>query len=264
MMRALIIGYGKMGHLIAQMAPHYGIAISGVVSSNVSMQTALPERCVAYTSLTDDALQGCDIAIDFSSPKDICQRILLLAKAEKPIVIGTTGWEKGEKEAREIIGAHKGALLYAPNFSLGVAIFARLAGYASELFSAFSQYDVGMIETHHRQKQDAPSGTAIAIANKVMQHYPERELTVDLPKAKALEKQHIHLASLRSGFHPGTHEVVFDSLEDTITLSHRARNREGFASGAIEAAYWLVDKKGFFTLDDMIQEKLQHKKKKNI
>ena len=260
MMRALIIGYGKMGRLVASLAPHYGIAVSGVVTRNVSMETPLPDRCQAYASLCEEAVMGCDIAIDFASSKDICERVSFLAKAKKPVVVGTTGWEKSQKEAREIIEQHKGSLLYAPNFSLGVAIFARLVSYASELFSAFPQYDVGMLEMHHRQKQDSPSGTAIAIADKVMQHYPDRELTHDAPKSKALEKEELHLASLRSGFHPGTHEVLFDSLEDTITLTHRARNREGFARGALEAAFWLVDKSGFYTLDDMIEEKLKKKK----
>lgn len=261
-MRALLIGYGKMGHLIAHLAPQYGIAISGVVHPHLKeLEAPLP---VHYVQITEEALEGCDIVIDFSTPKDICQRILLAAAAQKPIIVGTTGWEKHEKEAKKIINDNMGALLYAPNFSLGVALFSRLVSYASELFSAFGQYDVGMMEVHHRQKQDAPSGTALMLADKVMAHYPERVLQHDLEKTKGLEKSQIHLSSHRSGFHPGTHEVVFDSHEDSISLCHRARNREGFARGALEAAYFLLDKKGWFTLDDMIEEKLYskpHKKK---
>lgn len=260
MMRALIIGYGKMGHLIAQLAPQYGIAISGVVDANYnSIANTLPQSCVGHSTLTQEAIDSCDIAIDFASPKDICQRILLLSAAQKPIIVGTTGWEKNEHEAKKIINDNMGALLYSPNFSLGIALFTRLVSYASELFCAFGQYDVGMIETHHRQKQDAPSGTAIALANKLMQHYPERTLSHDLAKSKGLDTQEIHLSSHRSGFHPGTHEVSFDSAEDTITLTHRARSREGFARGALESAFWLLDKKGWYTLDDMIEEKIHAK-----
>ena len=263
MMRALLVGYGKMGHLIAHLAPQYGIAISGVVAPRFDFTSVhLPDACVGYKSITQEALDGCDIAFDFSSPKDIVSRTLLLADAGKPIVVGTTGWEKHELEVRKIIQDNMGALVYAPNFSLGVALFSRVLAHASELFSAFGQYDVGMMEIHHRQKQDAPSGTALALADTLMAYYPERELTHDLAKNKGLEANAIHLASMRSGFHPGTHEIVFDSKEDTITLNHRARNREGFARGALEAAYWLIDKKGWFTLDDMIEDKIYSKPQK--
>lgn len=266
MIRALLIGYGKMGHLIAHLAPQYGIAISGVVSPSFNaVNNDLPQPCVGYNSLTQEAIDSCDIAIDFATSKEICQRIHLLASAQKPIIVGTTGWEKHEHEAKKIINDTCGALLYAPNFSLGVALFSRILSYASELFSAFPQYDVGMIETHHRQKQDAPSGTALALAAKLMEHYPERSLSHDLSKSKGLDANQVHISSHRSGFHPGTHEVIFDSHEDTIALTHRARNREGFARGALEAAYWLIDKKGWYSLDDMIEEKLYakpHKKSK--
>lgn len=260
MIRALLIGYGKMGRLIAELAPQYGVAISGIVAPRFVF-TEVPEACVGYNSLTDEAIESCDIVIDFSTPRDIVSRIQPLAKAKKPVVVGTTGWEKSEKEVRKLISDHHSALLYAPNFSLGVALFHRLVDYASHLFAPFQQYDVGMMEMHHRQKQDAPSGTALSLANTLMQHYPERTLTHDLAKSKGLDAQQIHLASYRSGYHPGTHEVIFDSTVDTVTLTHRARNREGFAQGALEAAYWLIDKKGWYTLEDMIEEKITRKNK---
>lgn len=267
MIRALLIGYGKMGHLIGHLAPQYGIAISGVVSpSCTTVNNDLPHPCVVYNSLTQEAIDSCDIAIDFATSKDICQRIHLLAAAQKPIIIGTTGWEKHEQEAKRIINDSHGSLLYAPNFSLGIALFSRILSYAAELFSAFGQYDVGITETHHRQKQDAPSGTALALAAKLMEHYPERTVSHDLSKTKGLDANQVHISSHRSGFHPGTHEVIFDSHEDSISLEHRARNREGFARGALEAAYWLIDKKGWYSLDDMIEEKLStkpHKKSKH-
>jgi len=261
MMRALLVGYGKMGRLIAHLAPHYNIAISGVVSPRMSLETAiLPERCAGYTSLTQEAIDGCDVAIDFATPRDICERIRLLAAQQKPIVVGTTGWDRDFAAAEKIVHEHKSALLYSPNFSLGVALFSRLVDYAATLFSPFEEYDVGMMETHHRLKQDAPSGTALLLAEKVMQHYPKHALADELQKAKALSTSTFHLSSHRSGYHPGTHELLFDSPEDTITLTHRARNREGFARGALTASYWLIEKKGVYTLDDMIEEKLTTKR----
>ncbi len=263
MMRALLIGYGKMGRLIAHLAPQFGIAVSGVVHTHFTYErTDIPGASRGYTSLTQEAIDGCDIAIDFSSSKDLLERISLLAKNQKPIIVGTTGWEKYEEEAKKIIHDNKGTLLWSPNFSLGVALYARLVSYAAELFSPFTEYDVGMQEIHHRQKQDAPSGTAKAIANMVMKHYPERTLTHDIQKHKGLELDAIHLSSHRSGFHPGTHEVVFDSMEDSITLTHQARNREGFVKGALQAAYWVIDKKGWYTLDDMIEDKIGSKQTK--
>ena len=254
MMRALLIGYGKMGRLISQLAPQYHIAISGIVDSRPE---PFPESHIRYNMLTEEAIDACDIAIDFSSPKNICGRILSLATAQKPIIIGTTGWEKHQAEAKQIIKDSQGSLLYAPNFSLGVALFTKLVAYAGELFNTFSEYDVGIMETHHRQKQDAPSGTALALAEKLMQHYPKKTLKLELGKHDATNEDTICLSCHRSGFHPGTHEVVFDSAEDSITLCHRARNREGFAKGALEAAFWLIDKKGYFTLDNMIEEKIR-------
>ncbi|MBS0634891.1 MAG: 4-hydroxy-tetrahydrodipicolinate reductase [Verrucomicrobia bacterium] len=245
-----------MGKLIAELAPRYDVAISGIVAPR-----AVFGEVVCYNSLTDEAIESCDIAIDFSTPRDIVERLQPLIKAKKPIVVGTTGWEKQEKELRKLVHDHHAALLYSPNFSLGVALFARLVSYASHLFAPFQQYDVGMMEMHHRQKQDAPSGTAIALAAALMEHYPHRTLTHDLAKSKGLESEQVHLASYRSGYHPGTHEVIFDSTVDTVQLTHRARNREGFAQGALEAAYWLIDKKGFYTLEDMIEEKISRKPK---
>lgn len=266
MMRALLIGYGKMGHLLAQLAPQYNIAISSIVDENFDFSSALlPPQCMGFNSLTQEAIDLCDIAFDFSHSKDICQRILVLAQAKKPLIVGTTGWDKSEVEARRIISQYQSTLLYSPNFSLGVALFTRLVLRASELFSPFPQYDPAMLEIHHRQKQDAPSGTAKAIANKLMTNYPDKKLSYEVNAESALEQNQVHVASLRVGSVPGTHEVLFDSHEDQIVLSHTARSREGFARGALQAAYWVIDKNGWYTLDDMIDEKIHskpHTKKK--
>lgn len=255
MMRALVIGYGKMGRLISQLAAEYNIAISAVVDTHCDFTNpTLPDSCLGYKSLTQEAIEACDIAFDFSSSKEICQRILMLAQAQKPLIVGTTGWEKSEKEARQIINEYQSALLYSPNFSLGIALFSRLISAAAELFCPFPQYDLGLLEIHHRQKQDAPSGTAKIIADKLLQHYSEKSLCQHSSHSGALPANEIHCQAVRIGSFPGTHEVIFDSPEDSISLTHSARNREGFAKGALQAAYWLIDKKGWHTLDDMIDE----------
>jgi len=260
MMRALLIGYGKMGHLIAQLAPQYNIAVSSIVDENFDFSSAvLPPQCVGFNSLTQEAIDLCDIVFDFSHAKDICQRILMLAQAKKPMLVGTTGWEKSETEAKRIIAQYQSTLLCSPNFSLGIALFTRLVHRASELFSPFPQYDPAMLEIHHRQKQDAPSGTAKAIAQKLMCHYPEKKLSFEVSQESALDTSEVHVGSLRVGSVPGTHEVFFDSHEDQITLCHTARSREGFARGALQAAYWVIDKNGWYTLDDMIDEKIHAK-----
>lgn len=244
MMRALLIGYGKMGHLFATLAPQYNIALSCVVDKSFNFSTStLPESCLCLPTLTQEAIDTCDIAFDFSSAEGILSRILQLAEAKRPMIIGTTGWEKQEQEAKRVIFQHQASLLYSPNFSLGVQLFMRLANQAAEFFRPFPQYDLAIREVHHKQKLDAPSGTAKLLAS-------------------AVKQDQANVSVLRSGYHIGTHELIFDSLEDSITLSHVARNREGFIRGAMQAAFWLIDKQGWFTLDDMVDELIYSTKRK--
>lgn len=257
-MRALLIGYGKMGTLIAQHAPHFGFTVSTIVDHRVHRDEIAKEITV-FQSLVPEALHSCDIAFDFAKPSGITSRISLLAQAKKPVVIGTTGWDDSLNDAKQIASHYNASVCAAPNFSLGVGLFLHLAQNAAQLFSSFPQYDVGIQELHHRQKQDAPSGTANALAQKVQQAYPTRHLEKEVPHTSALAPHDIHISSFRTGYFPGTHELLFDSLEDTITISHVARNRDGFAKGALLAAQWLKDKTGWFTLDDMIKDILQMK-----
>jgi 4-hydroxy-tetrahydrodipicolinate reductase len=256
MTRVLLVGYGKMGKLIAKLAPDFDITIASIVDRDIQTNE-LPKDAKIFSQLVPEAINGCDVAIDFAEAGDILSRISLFAKCSCPAVIGTTGWDKQEYEAKQIIAASDIGLISAPNFSLGVSLFLQLAGAAAKLFTNFPQYDVGMHEMHHRQKQDAPSGTAKLLATKVLSHYPKRERMETTPVDHALASNAIHSSSFRVGFVPGMHELMFDSLEDTITLTHTARNREGFAKGALTAAHWIISKKGWFTLDDLIIDKLK-------
>lgn len=154
-------------------------------------------------------------------------------------MIGTTGWEKDLDSVQQHVEKAKIGLLFSPNFSFGVQIFYKIIAEAAALLASREEYDVGLIEQHHQQKRDHPSGTA-------------KQLAAILQEKGMRNKRDLSIASLRCGTIPGTHTVLFDSAVDTITLTHQAHNREGFAAGAVLAAEWLQGKRGFFTLDDML------------
>ncbi|MCH9627827.1 MAG: 4-hydroxy-tetrahydrodipicolinate reductase [Chlamydiales bacterium] len=170
-----------------------------------------------------------DVCIDFSSASGVVEHIREACEASVPIVIGTTGWETDIPVVQTLVEKSGIAALYAPNFSLGVALFRKLL---KEARAQLTDYEIAGIEWHHQQKKDAPSGTACAIA---------KELDMPTP-----------FSSVRCGSVVGKHSVFFDSLGDTITLTHEAKNREGFALGALKAAEWIIDQKGWLTLDDML------------
>jgi len=175
------------------------------------------------------SLDEADVCIDFSAGEVVLDHVRLACAAAVPIVIGTTGWESDLSIAQDLVEKSENAALYAPNFSLGVAFFRKLLKEAHHLFA---DYEIAGVEFHHQQKKDAPSGTAKAIAE---------DLEMPTP-----------FSSVRCGSLIGKHEILFDSPVDTITLTHEAKNREGFALGAVKAAEWILDQKGWCTLDDML------------
>lgn len=221
-LKIALIGYGKMGQLIEQVAQKRGHEIVAKTTSSDPVNKLQSQ------------ISKSDICIDFSHPHCAVDNIKELAKMGKNIVMGTTGWYDHLDEVNSIVQQHSIGLLYAPNFSLGVNLFIRIVSEAAKLINPFSQYDLGIIEMHHNQKIDSPSGTAKAIA-----------------KAISKNGNDIKMTSVRCGHIPGTHSVIMDSQEDTITLTHEARNRDGFAFGAVLAAEWLKGKKGLYTIDDL-------------
>lgn len=224
-----LIGFGKMGQCIDQMAQEKGHRITSRLSRRTEM------------SLEDaQAFAKSDAAIDFSAPGCVLSHLELCLSHRIPLVIGTTGWTDVLPKAKERVEKEGGCCLYAPNFSLGVYLFQKIATFAFSLMQPFSDYDVCGVEYHHRQKIDSPSGTALALTDSLLTHMPRI--------------QDFQFTSVRCGHIPGTHTLVFDSLADTLTLSHEARSRQGFAQGALLAAEWLKGKKGFFTLDDMMED----------
>ena len=215
-----IVGYGKMGRLIDQLAPEYGFTVTARVDVG-----------------RDEPLAGADVAVEFSVPGAVLGNIQKVAALKIPIVIGTTAWLEHLAEAKALIEANGGALVWSPNFSVGVNVFNRLVSEAARLLANEKEYGAWAWEIHHSTKKDAPSGTLIQLVDKM--------------KAAGYERN-IDVSSNRAGAHPGTHEIGFDSTADTITLRHAARSREGFARGALKAAQWIIGRQGFYEFSDVL------------
>lgn len=198
---------------------------------------------------TIEAIQQADIAIEFSSPHSAFQNVMKCLEANIPVVCGSTGWLDKYHEAKDFCLQQNAALLYASNFSVGVNIFFELNSYLAKLMSTHHEYNVMMEEIHHTEKKDAPSGTAITLAEQVLQHIQTKKIWVNQPTYKAEE---LEIVSKRIDPAPGTHTIKYASAIDDIEITHTAHNRIGFASGAVLAADFLVNKKGIFTMKDVL------------
>ncbi len=183
-----------------------------------------------------------DIVVDFSHASSVLSHLSLSLSLNKPIVIGTTGWEHERAAAEKMVKENHGSCLFSPNFSIGAFLFRHLVERAAHLFDPFEDYDVAGLEIHRRCKPDSPSGTAKELSRVLANHMPNRKEVV--------------FASIRCGQNPGLHTVYFDGSSDAITLTHEARNRDGFAHGAVKGAEWLLSRKGFFTMDDWMRDQL--------
>ena len=217
-----IVGYGKMGRLIEQFAPEYGFT--------VALKRDL-EPLVAAD------FRGIDVAVEFTMPEAVRPNVETIAAFGVNLVIGTTGWLNHFEEVKRVVEKHGTGLVWSPNYSVGVNAFFRLASEAARLLAAQPEYGAWAWEIHHSTKKDAPSGTLLKLVD-------------DMKKAGYARP--IDVGSNRAGTIPGTHEIGFDSGADTITLRHTARSREGFARGALQAAQWIVGKKGFYEFADIL------------
>jgi 4-hydroxy-tetrahydrodipicolinate reductase len=223
-----ILGYGKMGKVLAQLAPQRGFQVRLVLDIDANAGGA---------GITRENFQGIDVCAEFTTPDAVFENIRRVAALGVNLVVGTTGWHGRREEVRKIIEDSGVGMVYAANFSIGVNLFYRLARAAAEIFSAFPMYDPYLTEAHHKMKKDAPSGTALEIKRQIQPSFREREIPV---------------ASVRAGYIPGTHELGFDSEADTVVLRHTARGRQGFAEGTLYAARWVVGKKGLFNFADVL------------
>lgn len=230
MIQIALVGYGKMGRLIEQLAPLHGCAValrlSGVDNRDGS-------------GITADALAGVDVAVDFSAPQAVAGNVERLAALEIPMVVGTTGWRDDLPRVRRIVEASGVGFVYGANFSVGVQVFYRLAEAAGRLLADETAYDAWLYEIHHKMKKDAPSGTLLEI-RRILE--------------AAGFRRPIDVASNRAGAVPGSHQIGFDSEADTITLEHRARSRAGFAHGALRAARWIASRQGFYEFSQIWED----------
>ncbi|HLK68049.1 MAG TPA: dihydrodipicolinate reductase C-terminal domain-containing protein [Bryobacteraceae bacterium] len=220
--RLAIVGYGKMGRLIEQLAPAYGFEVALKLDEFNNAD---------FEGITAENFRGIPVAIDFSIPPAVPRNVEGIAALGVNLVVGTTGWLEHLDAVKAAVEKHRIGLVWSPNFSIGVNAFMRIVAEAARLLGNEPEYGAWAWEIHHSTKKDAPSGTLLKLVNEMKQ---------------AGYARGIDTASNRGGAHPGTHEIGFDSAADTITLRHTARSREGFARGALKAAQWVVGKKGLY------------------
>jgi 4-hydroxy-tetrahydrodipicolinate reductase len=239
-MNIAIIGFGKMGHLVRDTAIRRGHTVVLTVDITASDADFRPVSGDASGMVRTVKSCGADSIIDFSHPSAVVGNIKALLPLGIPMVVGTTGWSDREKEIAGLAQECGGTVMHSSNFSIGVYMFYKIVENAVSLMKPYEEYDTAVWEMHHNQKADSPSGTALEIAHRIMANNEGKaEIITDAFHEKPRPDQ-LHVSSTRCGSVPGTHTVFFDSPADTIEITHRARNREGFASGAVTAAERLV------------------------
>ncbi|MDR2807712.1 MAG: 4-hydroxy-tetrahydrodipicolinate reductase [Spirochaetaceae bacterium] len=245
-MNIALIGYGKMGRLLAQKAPEWKHRIVTTVDPLADDALCKHLSEVDYSAI--------DCALEFTGPATAVENINILAAAKVPVVVGSTGWHSRMDEVQKLINDSGSSLLWASNFSLGINLFYRIAAFVAAAVDPFTEYDLAGFEIHHNKKLDSPSGTAKTLAERILAAMPRKTSVVWDKLDRPPEPHELHFASLRAGAVPGTHGIIVDSQSDTIEIRHTARNREGFAAGAFLAAQWLVAEKrsGVFTMEDFL------------
>ncbi len=238
-MKIALIGYGKMGREIEAIAISKGHEISLCIALDNKEQ------------LTVENLKKCDVAIEFTSPHSAYQNILKCFEANIPVVCGSTGWYDNLDKVKEICANKKQSFLYASNFSIGVTIFFEMNKMLASLMNSYPDYDVEIEEIHHLQKLDKPSGTGLTLANDVL-HYNSRKTQTKLADETATLPTDLLINSIRSEGVVGTHTVTYQSAIDELTITHKAYNRKGFATGALLAAEWLLTHEGIYEMRDML------------
>ena len=225
-----IVGYGKMGRTIERLAPEYGFEVRARISRRENAHGK---------GLTAAALRRADVAVEFTTPDAAAENLRKLASAGVAAVCGTTGWFGGLDEVKREIEANGSGLVWGTNFSVGLNLFREVVAEAARRFAREQSYGAWGWEIHHAMKKDAPSGTLLTLAEEMKRSGYTRGIS---------------LSANRAGAVPGTHEIGFDSTEDTITIRHTARNREGFARGALRAANWVIGKRGVYEFWEILGE----------
>lgn len=237
-MKIALIGYGKMGHTIERIARERGHEIVAIIDRDNQQD------------FDSDAFRSADVAIEFSMPAAAMDNYAKCFAAHVPVVAGTTGWLDRIDEIKDACADGKQTFFYASNFSIGVNIFFALNKYLARIMNNYPAYNVRMEETHHIHKLDAPSGTAITLAEGIIENVDSKTKWVEGVEPKADE---LGITAFRRDEVPGIHTIIYESPVDTITITHDAKSREGFALGAVVAAEFVCGKKGFLTMEDMMK-----------
>ncbi len=243
-MKLALIGYGKMGKMVESLVKeNRAHEIVSVFSSSGSLK------------LSVEALQNCDAVIDFSIPTAVLDNAKIVLEAGKPFIIGTTGWYENMTKLENSCKQKNGCIVYGSNFSTGVNLFFVLNDFLSNLMKTGKNYSVSIEETHHTKKKDAPSGTGITLANSILEKRKWLKNS-KLNSDSSVGENELPITSNRIGDVIGEHKVIYKSAHDEISISHSAFDRKGFAEGAIVAAEWALNKKGFFSFREVVKEML--------
>lgn len=240
-MTIALVGTGQTGSVVAKQVRTTGHTLIATYDADRPLLDADPEP-----------LTNADVVIDFSLPSLALDHIERYCTVGVPAVVGTTGWYESLDTVQALVDAHEAALLYAPNFSVGVAVLRRAVQKAATLMDALPDYDAFVHEVHHRKKVDSPSGTAQMLGEVVRDALQRKTHIESETQHDRIDPKALHVSSTRAGSVFGEHTVAFDSPHDQLRLSHKAKGRTGFAAGALAAAEWLPGRTGLFTLDDML------------
>ncbi len=248
-MNIAVVGYGRMGREIEAIARERGHTVSCRIDPTAPKADYPTVRAAAEAS----AIDGDTIAIEFSLPSGPPQNVAVYNEVGSSVVIGTTGWDA---ERPTVLAAAKAAgigLVWGANFSVGAEMLKRIAGYATDLARRAGDYDLAVVELHHRNKRDSPSGTALAVAEEVLSRGAKTTVHVETLH-RAPQAEELHVVAARVGSMPGTHTVYYDGPADTLEITHRARNRGGFARGAVQAAEWIDRVGGVHTVGEFFDD----------
>ncbi len=234
-----------MGHEIEKVAKAKGITLRTI---------DLNDNCADYKEINEKSMEDIDVCVDFTHPDSVMGNIENISKFKKNIVVGTTGWYDNIGKVKEIAKNEGIGIVWSGNFSIGVNLYFKIIENAAKVMGKFDDYDIFVHEFHHNKKADSPSGTAVMIGKLLLDNIERKKKIVTEELKRKIEPDELHISSTRGGSIPGTHIVGFDSPADTIELKHTARSREGFALGAVLAAQWIQNKKGFFGIEDMMKE----------
>lgn len=241
-MKIAIIGYGKMGHMIEEVAKSRHLDISCIIDIDNTEK------------FSSEEFRKSDVAIEFTTPSSAIEGILACFTAKVPVVVGTTGWDNSLPEIKDMCDKGMGTLLYASNFSIGMNIFMAMNRYVTNIMNGFDSYDPSLLEVHHVHKLDHPSGTAITLAQQLTSISTRFKNWVEKELGQKADKGFLPVYHRREGEVPGIHTITWESDCDSIVMTHDAKNRLGFARGAVSAAQWLAGKKGFYSIGDFLSD----------